>query len=427
MATERIYYRNPMQLEFDAKVLEIAPSREQLAVVLDRTAFYPTSGGQVFDTGRLLFSANRANVIEVAEREDDGAIVHYLAPPEAATAPGPEVAAASDWLKALAVGSEVRGEIDGERRRDHMQQHTGQHVLTAAFIRLYDFATVSFHMGAESCTIDLDTPSVTREQIVAAERLANEVIWEDRPVEIRFTSVEEARTLGLRKLPPREGEMRLIEVRDFDLCACGGTHVARTGQIGGILIRKSEKVRQGTRVEFVCGLRAVATARKDFETLTAAAELFSAHIYDVPGQIRKALDESKAASRGRQKLLDEIAEYEAIRLASSPDAPRLDANGHYVFASHIYPDRDAGFIKLVAQKFVAEGRRVVLLGALQGQPTVVLAQNPGMAFNCGAMIKDALAAVGARGGGPRDIAQGGTPDAEKLKAVIADLEQKLRK
>lgn len=418
--TERIYYRNPMQLEFDARVVEVAPGREQFAVVLDRTAFYPTSGGQVFDTGRLLFSGKRAHVIEVAEREDD--VVHYLAPPEAATAPGPEVSSAVEVLAALAVGSEVRGEVDGERRRDHMQQHTGQHVLSAAFIRLFGFATVSFHMGAESCTIDLEAPSLTREQIVSAERLANEVIWEDRPVEIRFCSVEEARTLGLRKLPPREGEMRLIEVRDFDLCACGGTHVAHTGQIGAIQIRKSEKVRQGTRVEFVCGLRAVATARKDFETLTSAAELFSTHIHELPAQIRKALDESKVASRSRLKLLEEIAEYEAEKLARS-----AEPHGDYVFAMRTYPDRDAGFIKLVAQKFVATTKGVALLGALEGQPTVVLSQNPALAFNCGALIKDALAAVGARGGGPRDMAQGGTPDAEKLKTVIADLAQKLRK
>jgi len=422
MATERIYYRNPMQLEFDAKVVEVAPAREQFAVVLDRTAFYPTSGGQVFDTGRLLFSGHRANVIEVAEREDDGAVVHFLAPPEAATAPGPDVPGASEWLKALSVGSEVRGEIDGERRRDHMQQHTGQHVLSAAFVRLYNFATVSFHMGAESCTIDLDTPSITREQIVEAEKLANEVIWEDRQVEIRFCSVAEAKTLGLRKLPPREGEMRLIEVRDFDLCACGGTHVARTGQIGAIQIRKSEKVRQGARLEFVCGLRAVGAARKDFETLTSAAELFSTHIHELPAQIRKALDESKAASRGRAKLLEEIAEYEADKLSQS-----AEPHGDYVVATQIYPDRDAGFIKLVAQKFTAATKGVVLLGALDGQPTVVLSQNPALAFNCGAMIKDALAAVGARGGGPRDMAQGGTPDAAKLKVVMADLEAKLRK
>jgi alanyl-tRNA synthetase len=176
------------------------------------------------------------------------------------------------------------------------------------------------------------------------------------------------------------------------------------------------------RVEFVCGLRAAAIARKDFETLTSAAELFSAHIYDVPVQIRKALDESKAASRGRLKLLEEIAEYEAEKLVRS-----AEQHGDYVFASRVYPDRDAGFIKLVAQKFTAATKGVVLLGGLEGQPTVVLSQNPALAFNCGSMIKDALAAVGARGGGPRDMAQGGTPDAEKLKAVIADLEQKLRK
>ncbi len=177
---------------------------------------------------------------------------------------------------------------------DHIQQHTGQHVLSAAFIRLFNMATVSFHMGAESCTIDLDTPSVTMEQMERAEGLANDVIAQDRPVGVRFVPLEEARELGLRKLPPKQtGDLRLIDIKDFDLCACGGTHVRATGQIGCILLRKAEKVKQGMRVEFVCGLRAVAMARKDYATLTEAAGLYSSHIHELPQQIRKGLEEIK--------------------------------------------------------------------------------------------------------------------------------------
>ncbi len=179
-----------------------------------------------------------------------------------------------------------------------MQQHSGQHVLSAAFEKLYGLATVSFHMGEESCTIDLAADSVSAKQLRAAERLANEVIAEDRPVEIRFATPEEARSMGVRKIPPVEREkLRLIDIRDFDLNACGGTHVRSTGQIGGILLRKTEKVKQGVRVEFVCGLRAVATARHDFETLTEAAALFSTHIWEVPQQIRKWQDESQGSAK----------------------------------------------------------------------------------------------------------------------------------
>ena len=211
----------------------------------------------------------------------------------------------------------VRGMIDADRRRDHMQQHSGQHVLSAAFEKLYGFATVSFHMGDESCTIDLATDSVSPKQLQAAERLANEVIAEDRPVEIRFATPDEARTMGVRKIPPAEREkLRLIDIRDFDLNACGGTHVRSTGQIGCILLRKTEKVKQGVRVEFVCGLRAVATARHDFETLTEAAALFSTHIWEVPQQIRKSQDEIKSAQKAQHKLLEEVAELQAERCCS---------------------------------------------------------------------------------------------------------------
>src|SRR5580692_5244426 len=272
--TERLYYHDSFLYDFEAEVRDVARDPRP-AVVLDRSAFYPTSGGQVFDTGWLTTDDNtKFRVSEVADMED-GRVVHYL---EATTD--------------LKPGMRVRGQIDAARRRDHMQQHSGQHVLSAAFIRLHKMPTVSFHMADDYCSIDLDTPAVTKEQVESAERLTNEIILENRAVDIRFVTRDEAGKLGLRKLPPTErDELRLIDIHDWDLSACGGTHVNQTGQIGCVLLRKTEKVRQGWRVEFVAGQRAVATARRDFTTLTETATLFSAHIYDVPQQARKALEE----------------------------------------------------------------------------------------------------------------------------------------
>lgn len=207
--TERLYYHDSYLLSFDARVVESVEHNGNHAVILDRTAFYPTSGGQVYDTGTLIVNGDRIPVTEVADG-DDGRVVHMTE-------------------SSIAAGTSVRGEIDATRRIDHIQQHTGQHVLSAAFIQLFNMPTVSFHMGAETCTIDLDTPSLTPAQMEKAELLANEVVAQDRPVGIRFVPVEEARELGLRKLPPKQtGDLRLIDIKDFDLCACGGTHVRST-------------------------------------------------------------------------------------------------------------------------------------------------------------------------------------------------------
>ena len=246
--TKRLYYDNPELQEFESVVENVLhPSAEQPrpGVILRETAFYPTSGGQAHDTGWLTLGASdRFRVTEVAERED-GRIVHYLEAPVRAAA-----------------GTAVRGIIDAERRRDHMQQHSGQHVLSAAFVELYQMPTVSFHMGDDYCSIDLATPALNAEQAARAEQRANQIVFENRAVQMRYVARAEAEKLGLRKLPPAErDELRLIEVTGFDLSACGGTHVGATGQIGAILLRKIEKVRQGMRVEFVCGGRAVHTAR----------------------------------------------------------------------------------------------------------------------------------------------------------------------
>ena len=407
--TERLYYRDSFLYEFDAEVVDtVSASDSRTAIILDRTAFYPTSGGQVFDTGEILPAGTAAphlRVAEVAER-DDGTVLHILQD----STPVPK-------------GIRIRGLIDSERRRDHMQQHSGQHVLSAAFVRLFEMPTVSFHMGADYCSIDLDTKSLNLKQVEAAEALANEVVQENRPVEIRFVTQDEARGLGLRKLPPvQKDELRLIDIRDFDLTACGGTHVQGTAQIGCILLRKTEKVRQGSRVEFVCGKRAVSTARRDYTTLSDAAGVLSTQLSEVPQQIQKLQEESRASRKSREQLHEELASLYAERMLSETQ----DIGGRKII-THTFTDRDLTFIKLLAQRLARQSSSTVaLLGAMSAPPALVFAQSPGQPFDMGALMKEALAKLGGRGGGSRDMAQGGPSQADAIEATLDEIAARLR-
>jgi alanyl-tRNA synthetase len=395
--TERLYYHDSFLYDFDAEVEEVM-EKPRPAVVLDRTAFYPSSGGQIFDTGAISHGQASHKVTEVGETED-GRIVHYLEAPTE-----------------LKPGARVNGWVDRDRRRDHMQQHSGQHVLSAAFIQLFSFPTVSFHMADEYCSIDLETLSLTKEQVEGAERLANEIILENRPVDVRFVTREEAGKLGLRKIPPTErDELRLIDVRDFDLTACGGTHVRQTGQIGCVLLRKIERVRQGYRVEFVAGQRGVATARRDFTTLTDAAMLFSSHIYDVPQQARKSLEEVKSVRKAREQAMEELAAAEARAVLSET----AEAAGRKLVV-RAFADREMSFLKILAQKLTRlTPNAVAVLGATSPQPALVFAQSAGQRGDMGALMKETLAKFGGRGGGSKDMAQGGMPDASNVEAALA--------
>jgi alanyl-tRNA synthetase len=408
--TTRLYYHDSFLYDFEAEVREVQEDPRP-ALVLDRTAFYPTSGGQVFDIGLISTENEKLKVSEVVDTED-GRVVHYLeAPP-----------------KSLQPGSKIRGQIDASRRRDHMQQHTGQHVLSAAFVRLFNMPTVSFHMGDDYCSIDLDisdldTPTLTKDQIEAAERLANEIILENRPVDIRFVTREEAGKLGLRKLPPAErDELRLIDIHDFDLSACGGTHVNQTGQIGCVLLRKTERVRQGWRVEFVAGQRAVATARRDFTTLTEAAALFSAHIYDVPQQARKSLEEIHNLRKQREQSQEELAEAQAaVLLAETPET-----SGRKLVI-RVFAERDMNSLKLLAQKLTRKAPNVVaLLATTSPQSSLVFAQSAGQPHDMSALMKQTLSKLGGRGGGSKDMAQGGTPSSGGIESAVQDAAASLR-
>ncbi len=345
-------------------------------------------------------------MVEVADSED-GRVIHYLEAP----------------LKAAAPGTRVHGKVDALRRRDHMQQHSGQHVLSAAFIRLFNLPTVSFHMADDYCSIDLDTPTLTKDQIETAERSANEIILENHLVDIRFVSREEAGKLGLRKLPPAErDELRIVDIREVDVSACGGTHVNQTGQIGCILVRKAERVRQGWRVEFVAGQRAVATARRDFTTLTEAGGLFSAHIYDVPQQARKSLDEVRNLRKQVEQSMEDLATAQAaMLLAETPES-----NGRRVVVQSFFGPRhelaEASGSETDPPLFKHRRR----CSRPHPQPHRSFSHNPpGQPFDMGALLKQALSTLGGRGGGSKDMAQGGFTQVEGLDAALQTMAAKL--
>src|SRR5205823_7110720 len=248
MKTERLYYNDPYLLEFDAKVVETKPVGQRLGVILDKTAFYPTSGGQLHDLGTL----NGVNLLDCIEEDESGKVVHVL----------------EEGID----GDSVHGQIDRDCRLDHMQQHSGQHVLSHAFVELFDWPTVSFHMGAVSCTIDLPVESISPEQADKAVELANRIVLENRAVAVRYVAHENIAEAGLRKATERTGDIRIIDIAGYDRSACGGTHVRMTGEIGPILIIGMERSKKQTRVEFICGTRVLRYAQQANRTLAAISQ-----------------------------------------------------------------------------------------------------------------------------------------------------------
>jgi alanyl-tRNA synthetase len=387
--TDRLYYTDCYLRQFTARVAAL--SDDGLAVRLDRTAFYPTSGGQPFDTGTL------AGIPIVGVIDDDSGVAHQLASP----------------LDAAAADRVIECAIDWDRRFDHMQQHTGQHLLSAVFEERFGLKTVSFHMGAESSTIDLegklDPPAAAE-----AELRANRIVCENRAVTIHFEDAVDAQ--GLRKPSDREGTLRIVSIQDFDRSACGGTHVRSTGEIGAILLRKIEKVRQTVRVEFLCGTRAIRRARGDYDALSKTAQLFSAPVDDIPPLVAAQLDASRALEKARRKLELDLAAYQGKELYQTTAA---DADGF----RRVTRRADRGNLedlRAIAQNFTAQSK-AIFLAALTDPPSVLFAASEDAGIDAGKLLKAALAEAGGRGGGTPRMAQGSVPDAASLHGVVARL------
>jgi alanyl-tRNA synthetase len=371
-----IYYSDPQRAEFDAIVVRATTIGDRPAVVLDTTAFYPTSGGQPFDTGAV----GDARVLDVVE--EGGEILHVLD-------------------RVLPVDRPVRGRIDWARRFDHMQQHTGQHILSAAFDKLSSARTVGFHLGAVVSTVDLSIP-LSAQAIAAAEAETNRVIWEDRPVSIRFVSDEEAAALPLRKEPDRTGILRVIEVEGYDLSACGGTHVARTGSIGVVAVLSSERLRGGTRVEFVCGGRAARALHTYGDAVAGCIRHISVAPEELPGAIERLQGESKDQRKALRALQERLAGYEAVELATR--AQPADGVKRLVEA---IDGRDQNGLKAMAVAICANPGFEVALFSTVAPFVVVVARSRDAHLDSSAVLRTLLARFGGRGGGKADLAQAG--------------------
>ena len=385
--TDRLYYSDPYLRAFDATVARAERRDGRQLVTLDRTAFYPTSGGQPFDTGML----GGSRVVDVVD-EEDGSISHVVEP-------------GTQNLE-LRTGDAVHGSIDWDRRFDHMQQHTGQHVLSAAFDRLFGVRTVSFHLGAEVSTIDL-AREMSPAEIAAAESEANRIVWEDRPVAIRFADAEEAAKLPLRKEPARGGVLRLIDVEAFDLSACGGTHVARTGGIGAIAIASWERFRGGQRLEFVCGGRALGAFRTLRDAMTASVRLLSVLPVELPSAIERVQAEAKDQKRSMAALQHDLARYRADGLAASAEDVAVRATGGRVrLVAHVV-DADANGLKTLASAIVSKPGFLAVLVSASSPALVVIARSPDLAVSSQHLLTQLTSEFGGRGGGKPDMAQAG--------------------
>lgn len=397
MATRRLYYDDSFEREFTARVVhcELLPpdlnsgiTAQALGLLLDRTAFYPTSGGQPNDLGKI----GDANVLDVRDAGDE--IIHVVD-----RRPG---------------SPEVLGCINWPRRFDHMQQHTGQHLLSAMFQERFGRPTVSFHLGADVSTIDLRGPEPAGEILEGAERAANKIIFEDRPVTVRYGTAEDLAEVGVRKEVERSGILRAIEIEDADLQPCGGTHVKSTGQIGMLLVRRCTKMRQDWRVEFVCGGRSERAARQDYLRIRAAAEKLSCAPEEMVASAERALAERDANFKRTRSLLQRLGEIEAAQAvretAARPDGLRV--------VQRVFADIEAEYLGFFATEIAKTEKSVALLARL-GCGHMLFAQHPGAGKDMSALLKRVLAKVGGKGGGTRDFARGRLDDPAQAEKAVA--------
>ncbi len=410
----RLYLENSKLLQFRAAVTDIREfarknGQQVWQIALDSTAFYPTGGGQPHDLGTLTAQsrsgAELTVVVEDVTEDEAGTVWHTT-------------------VKPLLTGTVVQGTVDAARRLDHIQQHTGQHLLSAVLADDFGLRTVGFHMGEQDVTIDLAVEDRAAQDAVltdlhTVETRVNLHIAGNARVTVREVSGEQAQALlaegALRKLPAREGPIRLVEIAGLDLNACGGTHVQALGEIGVLLLRETERTRKALRLHFMCGLRAVRAAREDWTELTAAAGALSVGCADVSAGVQRLLAETKALSKERLRLREEIAESHAVQLAVEERIVEGLRVVHRTFA-----DRDADYLKLLATRLLQAVPRTValLVSCLQEPATLILASNTALPRGCNVLLKDALAPYALRGGGTAELAQAQVP--QQLLQPISD-------
>ncbi|HXY41335.1 MAG TPA: alanyl-tRNA editing protein [Vicinamibacteria bacterium] len=397
--TERLFLERSDLLEFDATVVARRQHEGRPAVVLDRTAFYAESGGQPWDTGTL----GEAQVVAVVE--SGGEILHLLDRP-------------------LAV-ERVHGRVHAERRRDHLQQHHGQHLLSRAFVQVARAETIAFHLGSELTTIDLDRP-VGDDEARAAERLANEVVWQARPVRISTISTEAARAERLEVPGGVAGAVRVVDVEGFDRQPCGGTHPRTTAEVGVVLITGLEKFKAGTRVAFVCGHRALTAFDRRRQVLEELVSTLSAPLEELTAVARKARLDLAEGERRARGLVERAIEGDARRLLEAARA-ETKAPGSPAVVVTALEGWAPGELRTLGSRIVEQARAIALLGSrAEGKAHLVFAQSEGLPHDVPALLKASLEVLGGRGGGRGNLAQGGGDRLERLEEALALAESSVR-
>lgn len=408
--TERLYYMDSYCTCFSAHVIEQCAWEDRPAVVLDRTAFYPASGGQPSDRGAL----GGAMVLDVVVRERDSAVVHVL--------------------ERVLSEAGVEGVVDWPRRFDHMQQHTGQHILSAAFEKLLDADTVGFHLGAEVCTVDINAPRLELAAVRPVEELTNRVIWEDRPVSTRLVGADELAALPLRRPPAVEGAVRIVDIAgpaaspgdSFDVNPCGGTHVARTGEVGLVKIVRLDYRGDETRVEFLCGGRALRDYESKHDMVNRLANTLTVGSCELDQAVERLQAEGKKLRKELSQARKRLLHVEASELA---DAARAHEQGACRVVCRVWEraeDKSPDDLRLLAQELAQRSAIVALLAGVGDDRThLVFARNPDIAagLDVAALLRDACAQLEGKGGGQSNFAQGSAPttDAARVQAVLLDL------
>lgn len=377
--THRYYYDDAYRTSFQADVLERAEHDGQQALVLEGTYFYPTSGGQPYDSGTI----NGSNVVNVLVRPGDGAILHVLDIPIRA--------------------KRISAEIDWNRRFDHMQQHSGQHILSQAFLKDLGAGTVSFHLGADTSTIDLDLVQMDEEGASSVEQIANQIVWENRAVENRTVTQQEALEIPMRKKAPVEGgSLRLVMITDFDISACGGTHVARTGEVGLIKIVGWERRRNQIRAEFVCGSRALSDYREKNQVVLDLSALFTTGYWELESSVERQIDEMSELRRQLRKCRKTLIDYQVTDILN--EAGGIDI-GHPIIK--VFSDVTAKELRIIANQLISGKKVVSLLASVGDKTSLVFARNEDSKGDMNALLKDAITLLGSgSGGGSPTFAQG---------------------
>lgn len=398
--TERLYFRDSSRLEFSATVLDLKSSERGDLVVLDQTAFYPTGGGQPNDTGVL----GETTVVDVFE--DEASVIYHVVQPNGLIEPG----------------RKVTGTIDRLRRLDHLQQHSGQHILSQAFVQTSGAETRSFHLGAQTSTIDIELSSPADSMMRAAEDVANAIIFEDRPMRVHLVNEEQAALLPLRKESAVRGNIRVIEIEDYDWSPCGGTHAARTGQIGLIAIRSYERAKKMTRVEFVCGGRALAEYRLTNQTAFAVARLFSADREGSPELVAAVIQENRGLKKRLRELLELAMSAEAAEILSE-----AQTSGGFKIAHAVFAGRDIEEVRILAAKIVTREPAVALLATKdRDSARLIFARSASLTPDMSKLLAEACETLGGRGGGKPELAQGGGPKIENVEQAVGAAVEKVR-